>query len=135
LEGSEGEGTAGLPDQQDLMISRRDDRLFRQAVVMAALGQGRVRVGVVLARGRRPYVWEHNVSGPTYGEPFLPGHAEQRALKQVVGKTTAYVARIDQAGTLMPSVPCMACSGAIEDDGNIRRVVYYDGTQIKEVKV
>lgn len=46
-----------------------------------------------------------------------------------------YVARIDRAGALMPSVPCTACATQIELDGNVRRVVYYDGTQIKEVKV
>lgn len=118
------------------MISRRDVRLFNQAGVMAALGQGRVRVGVVLARGRRPYVWEHNISAPKEELPDLLNHAERRALRSDVRpKSTMYVVRIDKAGRLMPSVPCVACAGVIEDHGNIRRVVYYDGAQIKEVKV
>jgi hypothetical protein len=119
------------------MISRRDVRLFNQAGVMATLGQGRVRVGVVLARGRRPYVWEHNISAPKEELPDLLNHAERRALKsEVRPKSTMYVVRIDRAGRLMPSVPCLSCTDAIyEADGNIRRVVYWDGTQIKEVKV
>ena len=114
------------------MISRRDERLFRQAAVMATLSQVHVRVGVVLAKGRRPFAFEHNVSGPVPGEPYHEGHAEARAIDKVVipPRSTIYVARIDRAGTLMPSMPCNSCWNTIGFSG-VRRVVYYDGTQIK----
>lgn len=117
------------------MITKSDRRLFRQAAVMAAAGQPHVRVGVVLSQGRRPYAWECNHAGPVDGEPFLKGHAEMRVLKKARKKSTLYVARIDRAGTLMPSVPCMACATQIELDGSIRKVVYYDGHEIKKVQV
>jgi len=117
------------------VISRKDKRFFRQAATVAVAGQPHVRVGVVLAQGRRPYLWDCNHAGPEEGTPFYKGHAEIRALSKVRPKSTMYVARIDRAGVLMPSVPCLSCSAQIELDGNVRRVVYYDGTQIKEVKV
>ena len=117
------------------MISRKDRRFFEQAAVVATTGQPHVRVGVVLSQGRRPYVWACNLSGPLEGVPYYQGHAEIRALKSVRPKSTLYVARIDRAGTIMPSHPCHSCFDAIVLDGNIRKVVYYDGTQIKEVKV
>lgn len=35
----------------------------------------------------------------------------------------------------MPSHPCQACMTQIELDGNIRKVVYYNGHELKKVKV
>lgn len=117
------------------MISRRDERLFNQASVMATLGQAHVRVGAVLARGRRPYVWEHNVSGPTPGEPFHLGHAEARAVaRSVREKSTIYVARIDRAGTLMPSMPCLTCHETLSRSP-VTRIVYFDGNKLRDRKV
>ena len=80
-------------------------------------------------------MWECNHSGPTHGEVFPQGHAEIRALKSVRPKSTIYVARIDRAGTIMPSHPCRACMTQIELEGNIRKVVYYNGHELKKVKV
>lgn len=117
------------------MISRQDERLFQQAVVMASAGEPHVRVGVVLSQGRRPYAWECNHSGPTRGEVFPKGHAEMRVLKVVRPKSTLYVARIDRAGTLMPSHPCQLCTDDIMLNGNIRKVVYYNGYELKKVRV
>ena len=118
------------------MISKSDERLFRQAAVVGAVGQPHVRVGVVVSVGRRPYMWECNMSGPTFGEPFLEGHAEVRAIKKGIRpKSTMYVVRLDRAGNLMPSMPCVNCAAAIKADGNIKQVVCYDGHQIKKVRV
>lgn len=117
------------------MISRKDTKFFNQAAMVAVAGQSRVRVGVVLAQGRRPYYWGHNVAGPIEGEPFHQGHAEIRALVKVRPKSTLYVARIDRARQLVPSRPCGFCSDQIEHQGDIRRVVFFDGTQLREVKV
>ena len=117
------------------MIWKSDERLFRQASVVGAVGQPHVRVGAVLAVGRRPYVWECNILGPIAGEPFLEGHAEMRALKKIRPKSTLYVARLDRAGQLMPSHPCEWCTKAIRANGNVKQIVYFDGHEIKKVKV
>lgn len=117
------------------MIWKNDERLFHQAAVVGAVGQPHVRVGAVLAVGRHPYAWECNVLGPTYGEPFLEGHAEMRAMKKVRPKTTIYVARLDRAGQLMPSHPCQNCWEAIKADGNVKQIVYFDGREIKKVRL
>ena len=103
--------------------------------MVGVAGEPHVRVGAVLAKGRRPYAWECNVSGPVAGEPFHEGHAEIRALRKVRPKSTLYIARLDRAGALMPSAPCKSCTRAIEADGNIRQVVFYDGHEIKKVKL
>lgn len=118
------------------MILRRDERFFREAAITALRSEVHVRVGVVLARGRRPYVWAHNVAGPVANEPWSIGHAEIRALNApffpTKPKTTLYVARIDRAGTLMASHPCQNCFPVLEADENIKRIVYYDGHQLRE---
>lgn len=117
------------------MISRQDERLFRQAAVVAAAGQPHVRVGVVLSAGRKPYVWECNVSGPTPNEPFLPGHAEIRALRKARAGSTIYIARIDRAGTVMPSHPCAGCHAEILSSGLVKKIVYFNGKSLVKVRV
>lgn len=135
MERAQQPGTAGLFDSESLMISRQDERLFRQAVVVAAAGQPHVRVGAVLSQGRKPYVWECNVSGPNHGEPFHAGHAEIRALRKVRDGSTLYIARIDRAGTVMPSHPCAGCHAEIVASGQVKKIVYFNGKSLVKVRI
>lgn len=118
------------------MIFRHDRALFaRAAEVAVGSSRLRVRVGAVVCKGHRTIASAFNVPGDTPKVPHYLGHAERRVLGNARNNSTLYVARLGAYGGLMASRPCDECWVAIELNGNIKNVVYWDGNEIVKEKV
>lgn len=92
-------------------------------------------MGAALYQGSRFLASRANIPGDVPNEPFYPGHAERRVLDAAKPKSTLYVARIDLSGDLVASYPCAVCMDWIVNSGDIKAIVYFDGAQIRRVKV
>ncbi len=65
-------------------------------------------------------------------------HAEQHVLKSNQSNVfgcTLYVARISINGDLMASFPCTRCIDAIQLDGKVSKLVYFDGKTIVKIRI
>lgn len=89
----------------------------------------------MVCKGHRTIASAHNVRGNTPNVPHYLGHAERRVLREARNNSTLYVARLGAYGGIMPSRPCAECMVAIELNGNIKQVVYWDGEQLVKEKV
>lgn len=120
-----------------IKVSAVDVDLFDKAVGTARESQARVRVGALLAKGRKPIVAAHNVTLRLYPQSqHFPGHAERRVINgQHAFKGTLYVARIDLSGDLAAGWPCPECLVHIKACDCVSKIVYYDGHTLVKVRI
>ena len=125
------------------MISNKDRNFLERAGLVAALSTERQRHGCVITRGGSVLAVGVNtfrnhpntVSNPSEESSF---HAEVNAIRSVVNGVagaTAYVARVNRAGQIRMSMPCIRCYRALEAAG-IKRVVWTTNTdEIEEISI
>lgn len=119
-----------------MRVSATDRKLFDRAAEASYFGEHeRVRVGALLARGRTPLRVRHNVVRSGFGDgPDKRSHAERRAIDgQPATNGTLYVARLDLSGRLAASWPCDECMIHIVACACVRKIVFFDGAEIKKV--
>lgn len=123
--------------RRSVKVSGHDEALFARARDLALTGQHhRVRVGAVLAKGRRTVASAANKIGPTPNMPYQAGHAERQVIDRTPAmKGTLYVARIDLSGSLVPSWPCIHCMMHIESCECVSKICYYDGRALLKVRL
>lgn len=120
-----------------MRVSATDRKLFSRTVEAAYFGEHeRVRVGAILTRGRTTLRVRHNVVRTGIDGPDKPSHAERRAIDgQPAIKGTLYVARLDLNSKLAVSWPCGECMAHIKACGCVSKIVYFDGTEIRKVRL
>jgi deoxycytidylate deaminase len=123
---------------RDVKVSAADWKHFNQAAEIARDGEHyRVRVGAVLAKGRTPLSRGYNrVASWASDEPFKPGHAERIVIAGMPAiKCTLYVARLDLNDKLVASWPCGECMEHIVSCGCVKKIVYWDGENLRKVRI
>jgi deoxycytidylate deaminase len=123
--------------RRGLRVTEHDETLFSRARWLAVYGQHhRVRVGAILAKGRRTVASASNRAKDFYGEPFKEGHAERLVIEGVSAmKGTLYVVRLDLSGALAPSWPCSTCEMYIRSCECVSKICYFDGQAIVKVRL
>lgn len=117
-----------------IKVSLTDETMFRRSAALAREGNHRVRVGAVLAKGRREISSAINLPGDN--ERHLTGHAERRAIDgQPAIKGTLYVARLALNDEPAPSWPCAECLIHIKACSCVTKIVYFDGSALVKVRI
>lgn len=123
---------------KDLRVSATDRKIFGRAAALAVHGEhDRVRVGAILTRGSITLRTGHNrVAVGVVDEPYFKGHAERQVIDgQPAFNGTLYVARIQLNDTLAPSWPCGECMAHIIACACVRKIVYWNGEELRKVRL
>jgi len=119
-------------------LSQSHYNLFNKARDLAEFGEHRIRVGCVIARKSRPLVGTFNTirndEPKNLGDEYHKHtyHAEANGLRLLpyeqasTGGLTMYVCRINRQGKLKPSKPCFRCIHAIQEQGAVSRIIFWD---------
>jgi tRNA(Arg) A34 adenosine deaminase TadA len=121
-----------------LHVVGRDARWLERALKVAAVADGRWRVGCVIVRGGRVLAAAANTqrNDPANVDGcfwHVSVHAEMAALRQVADPrgATAYVARIGRSGEIRHSQPCIRCREVLEESG-VRAVWSSDASYVEK---
>lgn len=129
-------------DLRSRSVSSRDyDRLVRAAHLAFSGEHDRVRVGALVARGRKVFGAGANTSrNPVENVPFghVTVHAEMNALAETPWAqrkgATIYVSRLGSGDQPLASFPCDRCMTVIRQAG-VREIVYFDGNAVVKVRI